>query len=74
VLALFTLPKLYELRKDDVDAGLSTARSHAGERAPRPTIPAPTRSAAEQGDYSPSSPGAPFEIRTRVTETPKGSD
>lgn len=29
VLALFTLPKLYELRKDDVDAGLSTARSHA---------------------------------------------
>lgn len=29
VLALFTLPKLYEMRKDDVDAGISTARSHA---------------------------------------------
>lgn len=29
VLALFTLPKLYELRKDDVDAGLSTATAAA---------------------------------------------
>lgn len=29
LLAAFSLPKLYEMRKDDVDAGLSTARNHA---------------------------------------------
>lgn len=29
LVALFSLPKLYELRKDDVDAGLSTAHSYA---------------------------------------------
>ncbi|KIY96115.1 hypothetical protein MNEG_11847 [Monoraphidium neglectum] len=29
VLLAFILPKVYELRKDDVDAGLETARSHA---------------------------------------------
>ncbi|KAI8470411.1 MAG: hypothetical protein J3K34DRAFT_260805 [Monoraphidium minutum] len=29
LLAAFVLPKVYEMRKDDVDAGLETARSHA---------------------------------------------
>lgn len=29
VVLLFALPKAYELRKDDVDAGLESARSHA---------------------------------------------
>ncbi len=28
VLAAFSLPKLYEMRKDDVDKGVATARSH----------------------------------------------